>query len=477
MSESDSKSQPEYWSVETNNYMQNADVIAINDSNLGMSSLQIGVGTPLDPAVGCAKNFTASYTCGTSSTLNSVNLDAEASGKVATFDCDKQAAVCTGGRLYIEDTGNATLKDYAGNIVWQSNTNTTGLALEDYSAAKTKYKRNYLEAGEFLRVGEKVGSPSGNCYLYCGGSDSSGKLKLQINYQILGCNKPGEDPDNNSYGEYGYVNGDSNSSASATYSMQQDVQNHNLQGSVGYSDNDMNIREYPTNLITLGNGYFDLGNYDTPNVSNLENLESTDVDGCREACNARDDCYGFVMNNTNNSCFLKPKDNYPTNLKRVYDENTTLYVRKMKVNNDSSCTTDINQTYGQIYANMPKGSDMTEETLCQLGDALSEQLEIVSKKEEALQTQLDKVTNDITKLNSQNNTLDSEMLSALKQLEKESEEYKRTLSETVKEKERLQNSEAMEETSNLDMVSSNMQFMAWTALAALLVAGSIKASR
>lgn len=475
MSGSDSKSQPEYWSVETNNYMQNDGVTAINDSHLGMSSFQIGVGTPLDPAVGCAKNFTASYTCGTSPTLNSVDLDAEAAGKVATFDCDKQAAVCTGGRLYIEDTGNATLKDYAGNIVWQSNTNTTGISLEAYSAAKTKYKRNYIEAGEFLRVGEIVGSPSGNCYLKCGGSDSSGKLKLQLNYRVLGCNKPGQDHDPNSYGEYGYVNGASNSGAGATYSMQQGVQNHNIQGSVGYSDNNMNIREYPTNQLTHGKGYFNLGNYDTPSVSNLEHLESTDVHECRKACNARDDCYGFVMNN--NSCFLKPKDNYPTNLKRVYDENSRLYVRKIKVNNDSSCTKKIKKTYGQIYTNMPKGSDMTEKTLCQLGEALSEQLKIVSAKEKVLKTQLDKVTDEITKLNKQNNTLDNEMLSALKQLEKESEEYQKTLSEIVKDKERLQNSEAMEETSNLGMVSSNLQFMAWTALAALLVAGSIKASR
>lgn len=473
-SDSKSKSQPEYWSVDTNNYMQNDGVTAINDSHLGMSGFQIGVGTPQDPAVGCAKNFTASYTCGTSSTLKTADLDAEAAGKVATFNCDKQAAVCTGGRLYIEDTGNATLKDYAGNIVWQSNTNTTGLALEDYSAAKTKYKRNYLETGEFLRSGENVGSPSGNCYLHCI-SDSSGKLKLQINYQVLGCNKPGQDPDPNSYGEYGYVNGTNNTSGGATYSMQQGVQDHKLQGSVGYSDKDMNIREYPKTLVTLGNGYFDLGNYNTPSVSNLENLESTDVDGCREACNARDDCYGFVT--SNNSCLLKPKDNYPTNLKRVYDENSRLYVRKMKVTNDNSCTTDIKKTYGQLYANMPKGSVMTEKTLCQLGEATSEQLKIVSAKEKVLQSKLGKITNEITTLNRQNNTLDNEMLSALKQLEKESGEYQKTLDETVEEKERLQNSQAMEETSNLDMVSSNMQFLAWTALAALLVAGSIKASR
>jgi hypothetical protein len=68
-------------------------------------------------------------------------------------------------------------------------------------------------------------------------------------------------------------------------------------------------------------------------------------------------------------------------------------------------------------------------------------------------------------------------LSALKQLEKESLEYQRTLYKTVQEKEQLQNSQAMEETSNLDMISSNMHFMAWTAVAALFVAGSIKATR
>lgn len=473
MGGSSSKPKPEYWSVETNNYMENAGVTAINDGHPGMSGFQIGVGSPQDPAVGCGKNFTASYTCGTSSTLKTVDIDAEASGKVATFDCEKQAMVCTGGRLYIEDTGNATLKDHAGNVVWQSNTNTTGLALDQYSAAKTKYKRNYLETGEFLRVNEIVGSPSGNCYLKCG--SWGGKINLMIGYQVLGCNKPGEQPDPKTYGEYGYVNGDNNSAAGATYSMQQGVQNHNLQGTVGYSDNNMNIRQYPKNLISLDNDYFNLGNYNTPGVANLQHLESTDVDGCKDACNSRDDCYGFIMGN--DQCWLKPQDNYPTNLKRVPNNSATLYVRKMKVTNDGSCNKNVEQSYGQLYANMPKGAAMTKNTLCQLGEATAEQLKIVSAREKELKTQLGKVTTELTRLNRQNNRLDKDMLSAIKQLEEESAEYQRTLDETIQEKERLQNSQAMEESSNLDMISSNMHFMAWTAVAALVVAGSIKASR
>jgi hypothetical protein len=45
------------------------------------------------------------------------------------------------------------------------------------------------------------------------------------------------------------------------------------------------------------------------------------------------------------------------------------------------------------------------------------------------------------------------------------------------EKKRLQNTDAMEESTNLDMISSNMHFMAWTAVAALAVGAGIKASR
>lgn len=471
MGGSSSKPKPEYWSVDNNNFMHNSEVKSINKNHNAKSAVQV---TGSDPASGCGKHFTASYTCGTSNTLKSVNLRAEANGKYATFDCEKEAIVCTGGRLYIEDTGNATLKDHAGNTVWQSNTNTTGLALNQYSAAKTKYKRNYIETGEFLRVNEIVGSPSGNCYLQCGSWE--GKINLMIGYQVLGCNKPGEQPDPNTYGEYGYVSGSNNDAAGATYSMEQGVQNHNLQGTVGYSDNNMNIRQYQKNLITLDNDYFDLGNYNTPGAPNLQHLENIDLDSCKDACNSRDDCYGFVFT-SGNHCWLKPQNNYPMNLKRVPNNSAELYVRKMKVTNDTSCSKDVEQVYGQLYANMPKSAAMTKSTLCQLGEATTEQLKIVSAREKVLRYQLGKLTTEITNLNSQSKTLDKDMQAAIKKLERESMEYQKTLDRTIDEKDKLQNSQAMEETSNLDMISSNMHFMAWTAVAALVVAGSIKASR
>ena len=469
-SHSKSKPQPEHWSVETNNYMNNAGVVATNNNAAGVSAFQVGSGAE-DPAYGCAKNFTATYHCGSNTTdSKSISIDPEAYGHVALLNCESEVLKCIGGTLYIEDDGNATMKNSSGSIIWQSNTNTTGLALPEYSAANTKYKRNYIKAGEFLRVNEMVGSPSGNCYLQCG--SWGGKLNLMIGYQVLACNKPGQEPPPKSYGEYGFIS----SSQGATYKMEQGVQNHNLQGTVGYSDNNMIAHKYPDNLISLGTEYINLGNWNTPAAPNVAHLENTDLESCKEACNERNDCYGIVHSGGNN-CWLKDKSNYPGNLKRVPDTNAELYVRSMKVTNSGSCSKNVVPTFGQTYSNMPQGSNMTKTMLCQLGEATATQLKVVSAKERELVNQLTNVSAEIKKLNSQNARLDKDMLKALKQMEKESELYEKTLKKIQKEKEQLQNSEAMEESSNLDMISSNMHFIAWTAVAALAVGAGIKASR
>lgn len=467
-SHSKSKPKPEYWSVKTNNYMDNSGVKEINDFGGGINWLQVGGD---DPAVGCSKNFTATYHCGSNTEdARSILIDPEANGKMTLLNCQPEVIKCMGGTLYIEDDGNATMKNSSGSVIWQSNTNTTGLALPKYSAANTKYKRNYIKAGEFLRVNEMVGSPSGNCYLQCG--SWGGKLNLMIGYQVLACNKPGQEPPPHSYGEYGFVS----STQGATYKMQQGVQNHNLQGTIGYSDNNMIAHKYPTNLVSLGTEYISLGNYNTPSAPNVAHLNNTDIDACKAACNDRNDCYGFIHNGAD-ACWLKGKSNYPNTLKRVPSSGSQLYVRKMKVTNNESCSKNVLPTFGQTYANMPHGSNMTKNMLCQLGEATAEQLKVVAEKEKALIGQLANVSAEVKRLNSQNATLDKDMLKALKQMEDESVLYEETLEKIRGEKKRLQNTDAMEESTNLDMISSNMHFMAWTAVAALAVGAGIKASR
>ena len=458
-----SKPEPKYWSVENNNFMNNSGIKGLSGEHYDGVLI-----TGNDPARGCSKNFVSSYYCGNNKTnIKTINIDPSASGKVAVFDCEDEQIRCTGGTLFIEDDGNATMKDEGGNTVWQSNTNKTGLSLPKYSAAKTKYKRNFMNTGEFLRINEIVGSPSGNCYLQCG--SWGGKVNLLIGYQVLACNEPGKEPDPKSYGEYGYIS----NSHGATYKMQQGVQNHNLQGSIGYSDNNMEAHKYPKSLVTLGTDYFNMGNYNTQST-NIKVLENTGLDDCKSACNEYGNCHGFVLGD---KCNLKGEDNYPMNLKRIPDNNAELYVRKMKVSNNESCSKNVIATYGQTYANMPQGSNMTQDTLCQLGEATSAQLKVVAEKEEELKKHMSSIGGDIKSLNSQSSILDTKMLKALKHMEKDSVLYDETLKKTKSEKSHLENSQAMEESSNLDMISSNLHFMAWTAVAALAVGAGIKASR
>ena len=95
----------------------------------------------------------------------------------------------------------------------------------------------------------------------------------------------------------------------------------------------------------------------------------------------------------------------------------------MKVTNNDSCSNNVEATFGQTYANMPQGSNMTKTMLCQLGEATSEQLKVVAEKEKVLLGQLAQVSAEVKRLNGQNARLDKDMLKALKQMEKESKIY------------------------------------------------------
>jgi hypothetical protein len=143
--------------------------------------------TGTDPAVGCLKDFTATYQCGTSPTVKTITIPGEAGGQTATFDCTAENQACAGFKLTLGDDGNLVLTNMAGTQLWTSHTTKTGLAMDQYKATNSKYGRNYLMGGETLRLGEFIGSPSGNCYLIMATGPDGGN-GLQLNYTVANCN-------------------------------------------------------------------------------------------------------------------------------------------------------------------------------------------------------------------------------------------------------------------------------------------------
>lgn len=152
------------------------------------------------PAYGdCLKDFTATYQCGTIPNVKNINILGEAAGKIATFDCTAENQACSGFKLTLGDDGNLVLTNISGTQIWTSNTSKTGIAMDDFKAAKGKYGRNYLMGGETLSLGEFMGSPSGNCYLIMSKSPDGGN-GLQLNYSVVNCNEQNFGNDENTNG-------------------------------------------------------------------------------------------------------------------------------------------------------------------------------------------------------------------------------------------------------------------------------------
>jgi len=163
----------------------------------GKTTANYTVEFPNDPSVGCAKDFKASYKCGDLQTIKDVYIPGESGSKPALFDCSKENNMCKSFRLTIGDDGNLILTNNENKQIWSSNTYKTGVNTDKYNAKNSKFGRNYLLSGETLKLGEFIGSPSGNCYLIMAKSnDGNG---LQINYDIVNCddNQIGKDENTN----------------------------------------------------------------------------------------------------------------------------------------------------------------------------------------------------------------------------------------------------------------------------------------
>jgi len=174
------------WSSYVQDFVRNKDV----------ANYVIG-GT--DPAVGCMKDFSATYQCGTLPNVKSINIPGEAGGQTAVFECNAENQACTGFKLTLGDDGNLVLTNITGSQIWTSNTTKTGIAMDQFKATNGKYARNYLMGGETLSLGEFMGSPSGNCYLIMAPGPDGGN-GLQLNYTVANCNDQNFGNDENTNG-------------------------------------------------------------------------------------------------------------------------------------------------------------------------------------------------------------------------------------------------------------------------------------
>jgi hypothetical protein len=425
----------------------------------------IGSNGGTDPAYGCMKNFSSTYQCGNGPTKTvQITGNQEAGGQTVTFDCSAENVLCGGFRLTVGDDGNLVLTDSNSAVAWQSNTSATGLALDEFKASNGRYGRNYLMSGEILYAGEFVGSPSGNCYLMMVNDVADcTKNGLQLLYTKLNCtmNSPTD----------GYGSDDT---SNGLYSIPST--NISTLGKVGYIDEQYKVHEYPDDMTSLAQTYTLVGNYDSPGAD-IQQISNASLDQCVAACNSNDDCNGFVL--WGGACNLKNSGMFPAGLRVPYDntQDLNLYVRDKTVVNDISCVKGVEPGVSAQWQLYPATSNMSMDTLCELGaDTYSEQADLRVKYDE-LNTATDIMTNKLISIDDEKNKLGKSYNKAKKDLKKDIKDYSAVRRKLIKNNKNLENIMGMAEDTDFNMTSQNIKYFLYANLAIIIAIISIRIMR
>lgn len=434
---------------------------AIN--NQEVSDYIVGSNGGADPAYGCYKNFTSTYQCGNGPTKNVsiTGYRVEAGGRSVKFDCSAENKICGGFRLTLGDDGNLVLTDSNSSTVWQSNTKNTGLALDEFKASNGKYGRNYLLAGETLKTGEFIGSPSGNCYLMMVGNQADCTQNgLQLLYTKLNCTM------NSKSDGYG-----SDDTANGLYSMKKtDI---TTLGKVGYIDEQNNIHEYPSDMTNLAQTYTLIGNYDSAGYD-ISQVSSKSIETCKTSCNGNDNCAGFVY--YNNTCYLKNSGMFPKGIRKPLS-NAELYVRDKSVKNDVSCSKDVDSGLSTQWALLPTSSKMSIDTLCELGAITEEERNVSNTKLKYLNEATDKMSKKLNSIATEKKNLDESFTTAKKGLTKNINDYGSMRRKIINNDKAITNIIGMSDDTELNMTSQNIKYFLYANLAIIIAIASIRLMR
>ena len=333
---------------------QYSPVTTIIDNSLGkgLSKFTTSISNSIfgDPAPGCYKSFSGSYTCGSSSR----GFSAMENGSV-TMNCSDVVASCK-FYLILQDDGNMCIYRGTGpndnkGLIWSTNTTRQQFKRGNpaTAAAKGKYKRNYMLMGEYLNRGEWIGSTNGSLQLMM----TNDKLVLYTieTYDSWVKMKSGK---------IASVNND----FYAVYELSRVGVPSDL-GKMGYINDNGVVSEYPNNMVGAGKGYMAYRNIDVRSNDLGPRGNQTD-ESCAKICDSNDQCFGYVYNKSNRNCFPKNKNILRQTTGKFNDTNADFYMRNPIVSGaNPSCNMPVTNVESTNWGKYQKsGKTMNTNTLC-----------------------------------------------------------------------------------------------------------------
>ena len=478
---------------------------------IGVFPYEINLDSTTDPAVGCSKDFTATYKCGLSSTAKDLLVSKSADGRTARFDCAEDFAKCNDIKLTLTDDGKLTLTNLAGNKkYWDSTTSGhptitsdniipagtvrfsadtmsgKALTIPANAAVNGKTKVNYLLATQFLAPGEWIGSPSGTCRLMMMSSGA-----LQVVTTVFNCDS------------LDTVNDPQNDAISARLYTIENIHNENI-GKAAYVNNKGQLQLYPAATMTYyGDSFESVGNYGLSGAKIGTPTTVSNLNACETLCTPTQDCAGFIFSNANKTCQLLDNTMYSQN--RIIDPTKQYFVRtKFIGNNDQSCPSDPTNPVTLQTASFWQGStystNMTPTTKCGLASfteaeraAVAGDLPVLTGNLEYKDTAGRKMNIDYVDISGNPNVSRTGFKYMYETLQDKYTRIKDMLFDTntsVEAKfaelqdsrqnladwtgEQLQNLEAMNEDRDLNMMSQNYRHILWSILAIVIIIATMK---
>ena len=212
--------------------------------------------------------------------------------------------------------------------------------------------------------------------------------------------------------------------------------------------------------------------------NNIKKLENTTLEECKQKCSSdySDNCAGFIHYENTQMCNLKNDKMFPVGPRSQSDE-SQMYVRGKSVTNGPTCPTDVVESTAEQWEAYPEAGKMTTNALCQVAYMTKEE----KKHFEATHKELHDIAGQIQKVLAKLTETDEKLVESLgynvKKLKRNIKQYTNVKNENTKRKGQLQNSTAMESSSDLNMVSQNSKYLMWSILAILLVTTSIRTRR
>ena len=419
------------------------------------SSWSLGINNEVygDPAGGCWKDFTASYSCGD----NIIKTVTGGEGGTAVFDCNKSATACS-FYLSLNDNGNLCLfkgspSSPATDSYWCSNSITQDRRSNpDWISEKGKYGVNYVKTDQTLATGEWIGSPSGTAKLMM---DTDGALRIYISSvsKIPNCAKTSN----------GKIVGTSNSNA--VYSLVNNGVISNV-GKLGYINSDSQLQEYPSTMTSYGTTYGTIYGFDSPGNTLPDGIyTNTTIDECQQKCNANQNCAGVVFDTNNNVGELKSQI-FPS-AAREPSMTKTIYPRHKILDNSNSCSKKILPVDSVLWNNYPLASEiMTPTTKCIGSKELEDEQNKVNELKEQMNDISVKILNIVKKMMNMGLDINKKMDVNQKSLDDYHKKYRDTRNEinndlTVDQ----ENRNAILSDKNIYVLEENYKYMLWSTLA------------